>query len=184
MKNLLFLVFFVFVSNLLFAQNITLKGKVIDSETGLGVEAATVYLNRVQDSTLVDYTISDKNGAFLLNVRKTDKATQLRVSHIIYENYTKNCQTISENIDLDEIKLNLQGNMIDSIVIRSEIPPLRIKNDTLEFNASSFKVRPDANVETLLKQLPGVDIASDGSITVNGKPVSQILVNGKPFFDA
>jgi len=48
---------------------------------------------------------------------------------------------------------------------------------------SSFKVRPDANVQTLLKQLPGVDIDSDGKITVNGKEVNQILVNGKPFFD-
>src|SRR5690606_11931928 len=54
---------------------------------------------------------------------------------------------------------------------------------TLEFNASSFKVRPDANVETLLKQLPGVEIDEDGKITVNGKEVNQILVNGKPFFD-
>src|SRR5690606_22095867 len=175
MKNILLFLLFILGSNLIIAQNITIKGKVTDSETGLGVEAATVYLNRVQDSTLVDYTISDKNGAFLLNVRKTDKATQLKVSHIIYENYTKNFQTISENIDLDEIKLNLQGNLIDSIVIRSEIPPIRIKNDTLEFNASSFKVRPDANVETLLKQLPGVEITADGSITVNGKPVSQVL---------
>src|SRR5690606_30657777 len=52
------------------------------------------------------------------------------------------------------------------------------------FNASSFKVRPDANVETLLKQLPGVEVSSDGKITVNGKEVNQILVNGKPFFDA
>jgi len=184
MKKLLLFFFFMFGSNLLIAQNVTIKGKITDSETGLGIEAATIYLNRAQDSTLVDYTISDQSGTFLLNVRKTDKTTQLKISHIIYENYTRSLQTISDNIDLEEIKLKLQGNMIDSIVIRSEIPPIRIKNDTLEFNASSFKVRPDANVETLLKQLPGVEIASDGSITVNGKPVSQILVNGKPFFDA
>ena len=68
------------------------------------------------------------------------------------------------------------------MVIQSEAPPVTIKNDTLEFNASSFKVRPDANVEALLKQLPGVEIDEEGKITVNGKEVNNILVNGKPFF--
>src|SRR5690606_12879232 len=62
--------------------------------------------------------------------------------------------------------------------------PIRVKNDTIEFNARSFKVRPDANVEALLKELPGVEIDADKKITVNGKEVSQILVNGKPFFSS
>lgn len=184
MKNTLLLLLFTLGITTLKAQNVSIKGKLSDSETGLAIESATVYLSRVQDSTLVDYTISDKNGDFLLQVRKTDRATELKVSHIIYESYNKNFETITEPIDLGEIQLNLTANMIDSVVIQSEIPPIQIKNDTLEFNASSFKVRPDANVETLLKQLPGVEITSDGSITVNGKSVTQILVNGKPFFDA
>jgi hypothetical protein len=68
------------------------------------------------------------------------------------------------------------------VVIKSEIPPIRIKKDTLEFNAASFKVGADANVEALLKQLPGVEISPEGKITVNGKEVNNILVNGKPFF--
>lgn len=183
MKNTLPLLFLLLGITFLNAQNITIKGSLADAETGLGVEAATVYLNRAQDSTLVDYTISDKSGNFLLNVRKTDKPTQLKISHIIYEIYNKDFQSISDDIELGEIKLNLQSTLIDSVVVNREAPPIRIKNDTLEFNASSFKVRPDANVETLLKQLPGVEVASDGSITVNGKSVTQILVNGKPFFD-
>ncbi|MEH6407105.1 MAG: outer membrane beta-barrel protein, partial [Leeuwenhoekiella sp.] len=57
-----------------------------------------------------------------------------------------------------------------------------IKKDTLEFNAASFQTRPDANLEDLLKKLPGAEVDSDGNITVNGKPVSRILVNGKEFF--
>lgn len=182
MKNLLsFLCIFLgaYFSN---AQNLSIKGKVSDKETGFAVESATVYLSRIQDSTLVDYTISDKNGNFDLKVRKTDRPTRLRITNIIYQTYTKDFESISEDMDLGEIKLDIQSMMIDSVVVNMDIPPIRIKNDTLEFNASSFKVRPDANVETLLKQLPGVEIGSDGQITVNGKSVSQILVNGKPFF--
>ncbi len=183
MKNSLLLLYFIMGITFLNAQNVTIKGKLIDAETGLNIEAATVYLNRIQDSTLVDYTISDKNGFFLLNVKKTDRPTRLKVSHIIYAPYSRDFQTISDNVELGEIKLDLQSTLLDSVVINLEVPPIRIKNDTLEFNASSFKVRPDANVEALLKQLPGVEVSSEGSITVNGKSVTQILVNGKPFFD-
>ena len=61
-------------------------------------------------------------------------------------------------------------------------PPITIKKDTLEFSVKSFETKKDANVEDLLKVLPGVEVAEDGSITVNGKPVNKILVNGKPFF--
>src|SRR5690606_28135063 len=176
--------FIIFGFTFLNAQNVTIQGKVSDMETGLAVESATVYLSRIQDSTVVDYTISDKNGNFDLKVRKTDRPTRLRISNIVYQPYTKDFQTISEDMDLGEIKLDIHSTLIDSVTVNFDIPPVRIKNDTLEFNASSFKVRPDANVETLLKQLPGVEVSSDGKITVNGKEVNQILVNGKPFFDA
>src|SRR5690606_35465370 len=166
------------------AQQITIKGNITDAETELPIESATVYLSRIQDSTVVDYTISDKNGNFNLNIRKTDKPTRLKISNVIYQAYSKDFETISENIDLGKITLELQSTMLETVEIVGEVPPIRIKNDTLEFNASSFKVRPDANVEALLKQLPGVEIDSEGTIKVNGKTVSQILVNGKPFFGA
>ncbi|HUH52299.1 MAG TPA: outer membrane beta-barrel protein [Flavobacterium sp.] len=165
------------------AQNITLKGRVLDRETNNPIEATTIYLSRVQDSSVVDYTISDKNGNFALNVKKTDKPTQLKISDVVYENYFKEFESLSASLDVGDIPLAIRSTLIDAIEITFEAPPVRIKNDTLEFNASSFKVRPDANVEALLKQLPGVDISSDGKITVNGKEVNQILVNGKAFFD-
>jgi hypothetical protein len=181
--------FFYCLATLLFvqfatAQQITIKGNITDAETELPIESATVYLSRIQDSTVVDYTISDKNGNFNLNIRKTDKPTRLKISNVIYQAYSKDFETISENIDLGKITLELQSTMLETVEIVGEVPPIRIKNDTLEFNASSFKVRPDANVEALLKQLPGVEIDSEGTIKVNGKTVSQILVNGKPFFGA
>jgi hypothetical protein len=87
-------------------------------------------------------------------------------------------------------KLNNLGNLIleensellGEILVVSEKSPITIKKDTLQFNASSFKTGSDANVETLLKKLPGVVVDKDGSIKVNGKPVNKILVNGKEFF--
>ncbi|MBY0485761.1 MAG: outer membrane beta-barrel family protein [Flavobacteriaceae bacterium] len=112
-----------------------------------------------------------------------DKSVYLKVSFVTYEDYKINLQSIDADKDFGTIVLKQAVTNLDEVVVKSEAPPIRIKKDTLEFNVSSFKVRPDANVETLLKQLPGVEIDAEGKITVNGKEVNQILVNGKPFFD-
>ena len=176
------ILFFFFIAS--FGQNTnSLKGKIIDGNTKLPIESATVYVSSASDSTVVDYTISDKFGKFDFKLKKITKPVFLKVSFVGYDDYKVSLKNIESDKDFGTITLKESVNSLDEVVIKSEAPPIRIKKDTLEFNASSFKVRPDANVETLLKQLPGVEIDADGKITVNGKEVNQILVNGKPFFD-
>jgi hypothetical protein len=173
-----------FCSTFAFSQNtITIKGKILEKNTQVPLESATVYLTSVKDSTVIDYTITDKNGLFKMATKKISKPVFLKVSYLGYQSHKQEFQTIEENKDLGMIRLEENTNNLNEINIKSEAPPIRIKKDTLEFNASSFKVRPDSNVETLLKQLPGVEIDAEGKITVNGKEVNQVLVNGKPFFD-
>lgn len=167
-----------------FAQkNVSLKGKVVDETTKLPIESATVYISAVKDSAVVDYTITNKLGNFDFKIKKFDQPVILKVSYVSYRESKIQMPSISEDKDFGIIALKESINNLDEVVIKNETPPIRIKKDTLEFNASSFKLRPDANVETLLKQLPGVEIDAEGKITVNGKEVNQILVNGKPFFD-
>ncbi|HLF51134.1 outer membrane beta-barrel protein, partial [Flavobacterium sp.] len=179
--SFLFLLFLSFSS---FAQNnITIKGKILDKNTQVPLEAVTVYLSSVKDSTVIDYTISDKNGFFKMDIRKITKPVFLKISYMGYQTFKQEIEGISESKDFGILHLLENVTVLGEVVVKSEAPPIRIKKDTLEFNASSFKVRPDSNVETLLKQLPGVEVAADGKITVNGKEVNQILVNGKPFFD-
>jgi outer membrane beta-barrel protein/carboxypeptidase-like protein len=173
------LLFFCFISQ---AQNITIRGKIIEKSTNLPMESATVYLTTVKDSTIVDYTISDKNGAFSLSTKKIKQPVFLKVSYIGFTDYRQQIDALITDKDFGKIEIEESPKSLDEVVIKSEAPPVRIKQDTLEFNASSFKVRPDANVESLLKQLPGVEIDASGKITVNGKEVNNILVNGKPFF--
>lgn len=177
------LLLFLLVSFTSYAQStITLKGKIIDNSTKLPLESATVYLTSVKDSTIIDYTISDRNGSFSLSTRKITKPAYLKVSFMGYQDYKQEITELLANKDFGQIFVEESPNVLGEVVVKSEAPPVRIKKDTLEFNAASFKVRPDANVEALLKQLPGVEITSDGKITVNGKEVNNILVNGKPFF--
>jgi len=175
---LLFTLLIAFISN---AQNIELKGNVI-SETKEPIEAVSVLLLQKKDSTVVQYAMTDAIGNFSMKVKTMDQPSFLSLSYLGYEDKNIEFEKITESRDLGEISMNELSDMLAELVIVTDVP-IRVKQDTLEFNASSFKVRPDANVEALLKELPGVEIDADKKITVNGQSVSQILVNGKPFFD-
>jgi len=179
-----YLLVLLFICCVSFAQNsIKLSGKITDNETKLPLESVTVYLSSVKDSTVIDYTITDKNGLFVFSTKPITNPFLLKISYMGYKVYKQGFKEILKDKDFGTLPLVENTYALGEVVIKSEAPPIRIKKDTLEFNASSFKVRPDANVETLLKQLPGVEIDADGKITVNGKEVNQVLVNGKPFFD-
>lgn len=182
-KNLLFVLLAFFSLNCFSQNTFAVKGKIIDENSKAPMESVTVYLSVAKDSSLIDYTITDRKGNFSLTVKKMDQPVFLKASMIGFEDYRQSVKEMVSAKDFGIIAMKEQSNMLGEVIIKAEAPPVRIKKDTLEFNAASFKVRPDANVETLLKQLPGVEIDTDGKITVNGKEVNQILVNGRPFFD-
>ncbi|WP_379087960.1 hypothetical protein [Pedobacter sp. UC225_65] len=73
------------------------------------------------------------------------------------------------------------GLDLKEIEVKGEIPPVKVKKDTLEFNAGAFKVKENAVVEDVLKKLPGVDVAKDGSITAQGEKITKVRVDGKDF---
>ena len=118
----------------------------------LAVEAATVLLTKDKDSTLVDYTVTNAKGAFEIKVKRQSEAVSIIVSMLGYEDFKKAFESIDEPTDLGAIYLKAISTDLEEVVIQAEVPPIRVKTDTLEFNASSFKVRPDANVEELLKR--------------------------------
>lgn len=166
-----------------FSQNksFEISGKLITSDTKLPLESATVYLERVKDSSVVTYTISDADGKFVLENSTYDASLNLYVSYVGYKTYYQKVEINKEKIDLKTITMLVDDNQLSEVLIKSRAP-ITIKKDTLEFNVKSFNTKKDATVEDLLKKLPGVEVDDEGNITVNGKSVNQILVNGKPFF--
>lgn len=170
-------------TSIAFSQStISLKGKVVDGNTKLPIESATVYLTSVKDSSVVDYTITNKLGGFNFKIKKIKDPVYLKISYVSYQDFKEDIASLSADRDFGTIEMKEATTELNEVKVKSEIPPIRIKKDTLEFNAASFKVGADANVEALLKQLPGVEVSPEGKITVNGKEVNNILVNGKPFF--
>lgn len=175
-----FLFFFFLTSN---AQNdIRITGSVIDINTQLPIEFASVFFSNVKDSTIIEFTSTDKNGLFKIVTKKYENPVFFKVNQTGYQPFVEEHTGLLENKDFGKVYLLNNKYALDEIVVVRDIP-IKVKKDTLEFNAASFKVRPDSNVETLLKELPGVEVDSQGKITVNGKEVNQVLVNGKAFFD-
>ncbi|WP_271406208.1 outer membrane beta-barrel protein [Tenacibaculum soleae] len=183
MKKLLF-VFTLLLTTSTFAQSYSFKitGKINNGKEKTPIEAATIHLEKIKDSTVVSYTISDDKGNFSLEGKSFHKNLKLFISYIGMDNYTKTITLGKKtNFNLGTISLKEESNLLNEVVIKSRAP-ITIKKDTLEFNVKSFKTKKDANVEDLLKKLPGVEVDEEGKITVNGKEVNKILVNGKPFF--
>ena len=181
MKYLFGLLFFI-VSATAIAQNrpFSMKGTLVGAEEKVELESATVYLEQIQDSSLVTYTISDNKGRFFIQDRTSKDSLRLNISFVGYQSIQKNVAIDREEIDLGILEM-IKGETLDEVLITSRAP-ITIKKDTLEFNVKSFRTRKDATVEDLLKELPGVEVDDAGQIMVNGKPVNKILVNGKPFF--
>lgn len=165
-----------------FAQNrAAIKGKVTDSISKQPLELSTIAMVDLKDTSLIAYTLSKKNGDFELQRLPVDKQVRLVISYAGYKSYIHPFNfKKGEVIDLGNIALN--SKMLNEVVVRAERVPIKVKKDTLEFDAAAFKTRPNAAVEELLKKLPGVQVDGDGTITVNGKQVSKLLIDGKQFF--
>lgn len=167
--------------SLSFAQDFTLSGKVVDAITNTPLEASTIYLESVKDSALISYTISDQKGNFELEGKTHHKEVKLFFTYNGYKSLVMDIK-LKENIALGSVQLEEQAEQLDEVRLVGHRIPIAIKKDTLEFNADSFRTKPDATVEDVLKKLPGVEVDTDGKITVNGKEVDRVLVNGQVFF--
>ncbi|NIF04342.1 outer membrane beta-barrel protein [Chryseobacterium sp. Tr-659] len=182
MKKTLLLLTLMFTVIILHAQKLHINGKVSDPEKK-PVENATVYLLKEKDSSIINYTATNKEGKFSLKIDDLKEPSILRIDADKLSSYSRKYEKIDQSLTLEDIGLEKKSivNNIDEVKIT--VSPVKIKKDTIEFNASSIKVRPDSKIEELLKQIPGVEISNEGKITVNGKDVDQIMINGKPFFD-
>lgn len=178
------LIVFLFFGMLASAQEYGITGKVIDSQTNEPLEASTIYVESVKDSSMVAYTITDQNGDFVLEARTNSDKLNLFITYNGYKPNIRLLELDQKNITLGSVGLELQAEELEGVSVVGERVPLVIKKDTLEFNADSFKTRPDSNVEDVLKKLPGVEVDINGKITVNGKEVDKVLVNGQEFFSS
>jgi len=185
MKKFFLALSLILFAALTFAQKGSITGTLVDSVNNkTTLNFATVSVFKGADTILTTYKLSDDKGVFRIPNLELNVKYRLVVNAWMYNVARREVTLTAENanIDLGNLALSEKRNNLNEVVIMSERPPVIVRKDTIEFNAESFKTLPSAVVEDLLKKLPGVSVAADGSIQVNGKTVSKILVDGKEFF--
>ncbi|GEO10795.1 TonB-dependent receptor [Segetibacter aerophilus] len=160
-------------------QTGVLIGSVQDAKSKTPLELATVSILG-QDSTLITYKLSDKDGRFLLEKLPVKKRLIVSVTYTGYLGHYAAIQLEPGKRDTLNVLLAFNNKDTNAVVVTTTVP-IRMNGDTLEINPGAFKLKQDAVVEEVLNQVSGITIWSDGSITVNGKKVSNLLVDGKPF---
>ena len=164
-------------------RNGIIKGIAFDTLSGQPVAAATVTIVEKKDSSLVSFTMTDNSGSLNLSGIPNGEY-RLLITHVSYHN-SNTFFSINDNNkmrDLGNIIMNDINKVLAEVVVTNEAPPVTLVGDTVQYNAGSFKMPPNANVEQLLKKLPGVKVEKDGTVKAQGEKVNRVLVDGKEFF--
>ncbi|MEO7924555.1 MAG: outer membrane beta-barrel protein [Chitinophagaceae bacterium] len=161
------------------AQQGVVSGRVADSSEKRDLHLASISLLRKSDTTLVSFTRSDEQGKFVLPKADSGQYMVL-ITYPRFADYMEQVE-IKGNTDLGNVNMTLKSKVLEEVVIRTG-SAIRIKGDTTEFVADSFKVKEGATVEDLLKKLPGFSVNSKGEIVAQGKRVDKVLVDGEEFF--
>ena len=182
-RKLFILLFSSFLTIQLSAQvsKTTFTGIAVD-EGDLPIPGATVMVLDAVDSTLIQFSTSNTQGAFTLkNVAAGEYLLNITFLGMqpVYQPITAG--VAAEN-DLGKIILSPANTILNEVEVTADHVPIEIHKDTISYNADAFQTQPNAVVEDLLKKLPGIEVGADGTIKAQGEEVKNVYVDGKEFF--
>ena len=181
MPKLTLILFFILIAAVkINAQSISVSGKVEDTLQKKAVQNAVVALINPKDSVLYKFTRTDAGGKYSFNNIKPGNYIQM-TTHPYFADVVLNTEIKDAETKLSLIALTSKSKLLEEVIVKTG-SPIKIKGDTTVYTADSFKVRAGANVEELLRKLPGIQVDKDGKITAMGEQVKKVLVDGEEFF--
>jgi len=182
MKTLSALILCTVIPCLCYSQQASIKGTVVDTLNHQKLARVVVTLLQAKDSMLYRFTRSDAAGNFSLAPLKGGNYLLLVTAPGFADYVEPVTLTDTTTLSHANIILSLKSRLLQEVVINQTIAAIKMKGDTTEYNADSFKVPPNATVEDLLKKLPGIQVDKNGQITAQGEKVQKVLVDGEEFF--
>ncbi|MCR5394688.1 MAG: outer membrane beta-barrel protein [Bacteroidales bacterium] len=175
----------VMVPALVAQSKFDVKGTIIDKETKEALMGANIQVLSLPDSTLVTGAMADEMGAFSMqNVKKANYL--LKVSFMGYVSRYLPLQLKQHKggrkVDLGYLTLTSDSKMLQEAIVTTTVAKVQVSGDSIQFNPSAYRVPQGSTLEALVKLLPGAEVDEEGNITINGKSVNKILVDGKEFF--
>ena len=180
--------FLLFLASGVFAQTddnmprrLTISGQLIDAEFREPMAQATIQLFTVTDSVFVGGTVSDNRGNF--SVEAPNNGTfRLKISSVGFQTIQRDVTLRrGQNQELGMLLMSPESIMLKEAVITGRAAQVIVKKDTLVFNPEAYRTPEGSAIEELIKRMPGAEVDEDGNITVNGKEVKKILIDGKEF---
>ena len=160
----------------------TVTGTVLDGSDKSPVMQATVQILSLKDSTMVKGNVSDLDGNFALSVRPGKYL--LKISYIGYTTFFRQIEMTRNKprLNVGNIELQADAIMLGEAVVVAQAPEVTAAEDTLVYNSSAYRVPEGSALEELVKKLPGAEVDENGKITINGKEIKKIMIDGKEFF--
>ncbi len=160
----------------------TVKGVVVDTASGMKLAKSSIVLIHARDSMLYRFTRAGASGDFQLAGLDTGEYL-LFATFPEYADYVERLTLdgAPRELDLGRLGLVLRSKLLEEVLVNRR-QAIAIRGDTTEYDAASFTIQPNARVEDLLKQLPGIQVDQDGKITAQGQAVNKVLVDGEEFF--
>ena len=164
-------------------KGVDITGTVIEEGTNEPIEQATVRLLSVKDSSMIGGVATSRNGSFMLKNIKNGSYL-LHVSFVGFDPLYQPLRVTGKTnpVKLGKLALTDGAIQLGEAVVIGKAPEVTVRNDTMEYNADSYKTTEGSMLEDLLKKMPGVEVDSEGKITVNGKEIKKVLIDGKEFF--
>ena len=166
-----------------FAQSGNIKGTLVDAANKTPVAGATVviWLQKDTAENEVKSTVTDASGNFNLTDISNDSFI-VEISSVGYQKIKRPVTVGDTTKDMGTLTFTKQGKDLEDVTIIAKEPPVSQKGDTTQYSASQYKVNPDATTEDLIKKMPGITVAKDGTVTAHGETVQKVTVDGKDFF--
>ncbi len=165
------------------SNNFTIKGRVVlVDDVANGAVGVVVKLTPKTDNEVPRAVSTDINGEF--SIKSNGDVVELTFSCAGYKDKVIEvaAQEGQSTVTIDEVMLNTDAHLVESVVVEGQASMAMVKGDTLQYNAAAFKTHPDATAEDLLKKMPGVTTDDDGNLESAGEKISKVYVNGKEFF--
>ena len=158
-----------------------IKATVVDSLTSEPVAFASVYVIPSKDTTITNFTLSDAKGVAILDEVPFGSYV-FHVEMMGYKPFVKERYFRDSKVDLGTIRLQVDELFLQAATVTDVGNPIVIKKDTVEINASSFRVGANAMLKDLLLRMPGMEITEDGKVKFNGEVIDKLTVGGRTFF--
>jgi hypothetical protein len=180
MKKHLLVLLMLIVSTTTFAQTRLISGEIFDKSTQDPIMQATVQLLK-KDSTFIIGAISNEDGLFTITAPDNGDYL-LKISSIGYKSLVRKIKVVDDkNLSMGKIPMTGDSHMLKGVTVTGQAAKVVLKEDTFVYNSSAYRTPEGSTVEELVKRLPGAEVSDDGTITINGKTVKKILVDGKEF---